>query len=284
MNRLEDAAAGIAEMLKLKFSLVLPENCEGEILSVLKRVQNPQTPADPEGYYKEIYNDRESMFSHTPYVLEERLIQAVRSGDETGAVEALSAINGAGKKAVLARDSLRSAKNSIICTAALLARASIQAGVAPESAFALSDAVIRKIEEFTTREAAFRYEEDVLLYFLKLVKRDKLKGHPRAVHRAIHYVDAHLTVKLKLADIARYAGVSAGYLSAVFSREMGMPLSEYILMRKIQESAYFIRNREHSAADVAHLYGFSGQSYYISVFKRFMGVTPGEYRNGGELK
>jgi len=280
--KLEDCVKVLIGFIRERLSLEVTEaDCleiKSELNKMLDTMQQEPEADEQNEYYKAIYNDRESMFSHTPYVLEERLINTVAAGDEAGAVAALKAINKAGDKAVLAQDSLRSAKNSIICTCTLLARASIQAGASPESAFALSDSIIRKVEEFTSKEQTLRYEESVLLQFLKLVRRNQTKGFPRAVRRAIHYIDAHLSEKLKLADIAKYAGTSSGYLSMVFSREMNMPLSEYILMRKIQESSYFIRRYERSMSDIAQLYGFSGQSYYISVFKRFMGVTPGEYR------
>jgi AraC-like DNA-binding protein len=112
-----------------------------------------------------------------------------------------------------------------------------------------------------------------------LVNRHRHKGFPRIVNKSIHYIDVHLSEKIALNDIAAHANVSAGYLSTVFSKEMHMPISEYILMKKVQESSYFITHKEYSIAEVAALYNFSSQSYYIKTFKRFMGATPGAYRS-----
>jgi AraC-like DNA-binding protein len=60
---------------------------------------------------------------------------------------------------------------------------------------------------------------------------------------------------------------------------MQMSITDYISMRKIQESTYFVQHKGYDIADIAMLYGFSGQSYYITVFKKFIGMTPGEYRS-----
>ncbi|MDR1806105.1 MAG: AraC family transcriptional regulator [Clostridium sp.] len=232
----------------------------------------------PSLYYQEIYNNRARMFCHTPYILEERLVNAVLSGDEEAAVLCLKEINRSGNKAVLASDSVRSAKNSVICTCVFLARAAIQAGVSPDEAFALSDANIRRIEEFTGKHAALKYEEDLLLQFVKLIKNNRGREFSIVVHRAVQYIDSHLSERLRLADIADYAEVSPQYLSGVFSKEMRMPITNYISMRKIQESTHFISQKKYSITDVALLYGFSSQSHYIQVFKKVMGTTPGKYR------
>lgn len=245
---------------------------------VTMRSRRSEATEKPKQYYGEIYKDREQMFRHTSYALEERLINAVTTGDEDTAVFVLKEINRSGNKAVLASDSVRSAKNSIICTCVFLARATIRVGVATDEAFALSDAIIRRIEEFQSKEDTLAYEETLLIQFIQLIHRKKLSGFPRVIHRAIHYIDAHLSEKLRLGDIALYSGVTPQYLSGLFSREMHMGITNYISKRKVQESTYFISHKDYSIADVAALYGFSGQSYYITVFKKFMGMTPGEYR------
>ena len=99
----------------------------------------PEADEKPAQYYENIYYDRDGMFRHTPFSLEQRLAQHVAEGNEEAALETLGRINGQGAKAVLARDPLRSAKNSLICSCTILTRAAIQAGVSDEEAFALSD-------------------------------------------------------------------------------------------------------------------------------------------------
>jgi YesN/AraC family two-component response regulator len=232
----------------------------------------------PEEYYENIYADRNQMFRHTSYTLEERLVKAVSAGDERSAVKVLKEINSQGSKAILSHDPLRSAKNSVICTCVFLSRASIQAGVSADVAFALSDAVICHIEEYRNREAVLKYEEDILLQFINLVHKNLKSKYSQTIQRAMNYIDLHLEEKILLKDIAEYVGIHPSYLSSRWNDEMAMSLTDYISTRKIQESAYFVQHKDYEIADIAMLYGFSGQSYYISVFKKVLGVTPGAYR------
>ena len=184
---------------------------------------------------------------------------------------------------MLASDSVRSAKNSVICSCVLLTRAAIQAGVAPDEAFSLSDAVIKHIEDFDTRWDVLHYEEDVLMLFIALIKRGVHDTVSLTIRRAIRFIDANLSGKLSLSQIAAHAGVNQNYLSGLFRREMNLPLSEYISKRKIQESVYFVKHTDHSISDIATLYGFSDQSYYTSVFRKVMGTTPAAYRADAKM-
>lgn len=232
----------------------------------------------PRKYYDSIYEDRESMFQHSPYALEEELTRAVAKGDSKKALKALRKITSQGEKAVLAKDPLRSAKNSMIGSIAFLARAAIQAGVGADDAFSLSDALTQRIEDMASRNAVLAFEENILLQFVELVKRRLEQTYSAPVMRVIHYIENRLDKKIVLDDAAEYAGVHAAYLSARFKKETGISFSYYITMRKIQESSYFVRHTDYSISQIAYLYGFSSQSYYITLFKKVMEMTPMEYR------
>lgn len=232
----------------------------------------------PKQYYEGIYADRESMFKHSPYALEEKLAKAVTRGEETAALAFLREINAQGEKAVLAKTPLRSVKNSMIGSIAFLARAAIQAGVSANDAFALSDAQTQQIEEMMSPLAVLAFEETILLQFIALVRQRLAASYSAPVVKAMHYVDSRLDAKISLNDAANYAGVHPSYLSARFKKETGHPFTNYIAVRKIQESSYFVRHTDYSISQIASLYGFSSQSYYITIFKKIMGTTPMVYR------
>ena len=224
-------------------------------------------------------NGRAGMFRHAPFVLEQRLVEHVIQGNKQEALATLAEINSRGKKATLAKNPLRSAKNSLICSCTFLTRAALQAGVADEEAFALSDAAIQHVETLEDVAAVARYEAGMLLQFIKLTQKSKGGGYTRNIRKALHYIDSNLDKRLRLKDVAAYANVHPNYLSRRFTLETGGTLSNYIINRKIREAAYFVRHAEYSVAEIANLYGFSSQSHFITSFKKIMGVPPGQYRN-----
>lgn len=242
-------------------------------------LQLQTTSPKPKQYYEQILTDRDAMFQHSPYALEETLTKAVTRGDRPAAVAALHEITRQGDKAVVAKDPLRSAKNSMIGSIAFLARAAIQAGVNADKAFALSDSLIQYIEDMTAPGAVLAFEEKILLQFIDLVNARLETAYSVSVTRVMHYIENNLNKKISLSDAAGYAGVHPAYLSARFKKETGLSFSHFVTLRKIQESTYFVRHTHYSVSQIALLYGFSSQSYYITSFKRVMDMTPMEYRS-----
>ena len=245
---------------------------EGEILHL------EIMDSKPRQYYDQILVDRESMFHHSPFALEEKLSKAVTRGDRKAAVAALREIGRQGDKAILAKDPLRSAKNSMIGSIAFLARAAIQAGVNADKAFALSDSLTQHVEDMTSRKAVLAFEENILLQFIDLVNVQLETAYSVSIARVMHYIENNLNKKVTLSDAAAYAGIHPAYLSARFKKETGSDFSGFVSRRKIQESAYFVRHTQYSVSQIAFLYGFSSQSYYITTFKRVLGMTPMVYR------
>ena len=51
------------------------------------------------------------------------------------------------------------------------------------------------------------------------------------------YIDDHIREKITLGELARLAGYSPFYFSRLFSESMGMPVTGYIRIRKLQYAA-----------------------------------------------
>ena len=55
-------------------------------------------------------------------------------------------------------------------------------------------------------------------------------------------------------------------------------LHQFIQRRRIEEAARFMRYSSESISAIATLYRFSSQSHFTAVFKKYMNMTPGQYR------
>ena len=79
--------------------------------------------------------------------------------------------------------------------------------------------------------------------------------------------------------LAEYVQLNETYLSKLFKKETGQSVSEYIRDRKVEEAAALLRYSEKTSVEIATDLGFSSHSYFISIFKKVMGMTPKEYRD-----
>lgn len=222
--------------------------------------------------------NKQDFFVHPSYNTEQKLLQSLSRGLVDEAVKALDEINRQ-PRAKLARDPVRSLKNSLIGSCTLFTRAVISGGVHPENAYSLSDVFILQIEETNDLNALRQLEYDMLYTFANALKEEKQPSYSALVNRAIAFIHEEILNDLSLSRIAAHVNVHPVYLSNQFKKEVGMPLSEYITRTRIEDSKYFLTHSDLSILDIAVLLGFCNQSYYSRLFKRYVSMTPMQYRS-----
>ena len=69
------------------------------------------------------------------------------------------------------------------------------------------------------------------------------------------------------------------YLSKKFKQETGETLTDFILKEKLQEGCHLLAHTKKSPAAIASYLGFSSQSHFSRTFKKYLALTPCEYRS-----
>lgn len=228
-------------------------------------------------YFTEMIKNRETLFHHPPYFLEQELLTKIKSGNLKETMAVLSEINSL-KRTRLSKDALRSVKNSLICSVTLFTRAAIEGGVTPEAAFTLSDSIILSIEEINNMAELMDYEYTAAEQYVQIVQDLSKSKYSNIIQQAISYIYKNLTNKLTLRQISDAIYVHPNYLSTLFKKEVGMSLPDYIMKTRVNESKYYIRYTNTKISDIAVFYQFCNQSYFTQAFKKFVGRTPNEYR------
>lgn len=228
-------------------------------------------------YFTEIIKNRETLFHHPPYFLEQELLSKIKAGKLNDTMMLLTEINSL-KRTILSKDPLRSLKNSLICSVTLFTRAAIEGGVIPEAAFTMSDSVILEIEDISNLHELMDYEYYAAEQYVKIVQDQSNSKYSNIIQQAISYIYKNLTNKLTLKEISAVIYVHPNYLSTLFKKEVGMNLPDYIMKTRITESKYYIRYTNTKISDIAIFYQFCNQSYFTQTFKKFIGITPNEYR------
>ena len=95
----------------------------------------------------------------------------------------------------------------------------------------------------------------------------------------IDFMDAHADKPITLADLARTAGLSRMHFAAQFRKATNLRPHEYLLRRRIEKAKVMLATGSSPIADVALTLGFSSQSHFTGVFKRFTGLTPRGWRD-----
>lgn len=217
-------------------------------------------------------------YSHPPYDYEQQLLDAIRLGNKKKAEEMFTKINDL-KAATLADNPIRSKKNSLIASCTLFTRAIIKGGVNPELSYNLSDTYIREIEKINDLKNLSELEYGMLFHFIETLKEESSsQSYSHPVTLAISYIYENILHDLSLELVAKKVYVHPSYLSTIFKKEVGMAISDFINKKRIEESKFFLLNTNTSISDIALLFKFCNQSYYTSLFKKYNGVTPRQFR------
>jgi len=98
------------------------------------------------------------------------------------------------------------------------------------------------------------------------------------VKRALVYLHEQYGRTLARHDVALAVGVSEGYLSQIFHRELGLSPWDYLSRLRIHIAKELLSSTCESITQVAGRAGFDDAAYFSRVFHKLVGESPHSYR------
>lgn len=225
-----------------------------------------------------LFKNREEGFKYAPFDREIAFYESICSGNMELVKMFMAPLccEGCG---TLSRNYLQNLKYHFTITTALIARFCVNSGMTPQDAYSLSDIYIMKADECKKeselREVHLKMIEDYT-HKMRHVRTENI--YSKRIVCAIDYISEHLHSRIKIEDTAEYLKINPAYLSRAFKAETGMTFTDYVNRKKIEESAELLRYSEYTDLEISNLLCFSSQSYFIKIFKKYIGVTPNEYK------
>ncbi len=96
--------------------------------------------------------------------------------------------------------------------------------------------------------------------------------------RVIPYIEENLFASFSVTDLAQMVALNPQYLMRLFKRETGMSVLEYVTGQRMEKSKELLLTTSLSITAIAQELGYFNYTYFMKVFKRTQGVSPGEYR------
>lgn len=216
---------------------------------------------------------------HNTFDTEQKLMYMIEHGDCMALKEWLANAP-ALRSGIMAADQIRQIKNTFIVSATLESRAAIRGGMSIEDALQLSDAYIQKCEILSSPDRIINLQYHMVLDFTEQVNAIRGGIHASKLVIAVsNYILHHLSEAVTTDDIAKELFISRSHLSHSFKAETGMALSDFIMQKKTEEAKKLLRYSSKSLSAVSAYLGFSSQSHFSRVFKKYAGENPSVYRN-----
>ena len=155
----------------------------------------------------------------------------------------------------------------------------------PESEI-FSDSRLHSLEQQAVRSAEDMCRYAQALFETVSARLKELIDSDDIINRVENYIRDHFRENINRDDVAAIAYITPNYLSKQFRIKKGMNLREYINQIRIEEAKRLLLTTNLSVSEVAGLSGYENISYFSTVFRKYTGMSPIDWRNleisGGE--
>lgn len=224
-----------------------------------------------------IFERRELAQPHMSYAYEKEKYRVIREG-RIDLLDSVTRIPPDGTEGVLSRDALRHQKNMLIAAITIFTRSAMDGGLPEELAYAMSDSYILKGEECTSSEELDRLSNRAFREYTCAVAARKKQSYSSKIEAALRYITIHLHEKVTLEAVAEAVGFSSCHLSRIFKKEVGMSMVDYVQKERVEAAKHMLTHTDETLSAISQYLNFSTQSYFIRIFKKYTGITPGRYR------
>ncbi|QEN08079.1 helix-turn-helix domain-containing protein [Oceanispirochaeta crateris] len=105
-------------------------------------------------------------------------------------------------------------------------------------------------------------------------------GKDEYIRQSVAYIRKNYHRDISLMDTAENLGITRGYLSRLFKEKTGYTFLEYLTFYRLRKALKLLQKSSLKISEIAHQTGFPDDGYFIQLFRRQIGVTPGQYRSG----
>jgi len=104
----------------------------------------------------------------------------------------------------------------------------------------------------------------------------------RIVAAAIAYLNQHYLEPLSVAKLGEFLGYSRSRTFELFKSQTGLTPKDYLVRVRVEKAEELLRQTRRSIIDIAHSVGFNSSQYFSTVFRRYTGQTPAEFRQNSK--
>lgn len=155
--------------------------------------------------------------------------------------------------------------------------------VDPRELAALLEEVIKKVEEKQKVKSALKslkyLQEKMPL--LKMFEEGAGTSYDRYLDSAMTYMNTNCDREMTVKDVADALGISDSYLGKLVKQKTGLTFVELLTIIRISRAIGLMKQEEaFKIYEIAAAVGYRDSRHFSEVFKKYVGISPSEYRRG----
>lgn len=213
------------------------------------------------------------------YRAEKALLNMVREGDLEAMEEAKSRAASLAQVRSYVKDPLKNAQIACTIFTSLCTRAAIEGGLSPTISYALGDAYIKSMFHTSALSEVRGIKNQMYEDYIRRVHEIKVNPkYSKPIQSTCDYLHLQLANPLDMEMLAERLGYSKYYLSRLFKKETGISVNDYLRKIRIERACLMLGTTGYSIDEIAVRTGFGSRSFFANTFKKYMGMTPVQYR------
>lgn len=94
----------------------------------------------------------------------------------------------------------------------------------------------------------------------------------------VNYIREHYEENVTRNTLAQLVHFSPEYVGKAFKKKMGVSINDYVNKLRIEKAKNMLISTDYKIIDIALMVGFENMPYFSSVFKKYEGVSPAEFK------
>ena len=137
-------------------------------------------------------------------------------------------------------------------------------------------------ELLADEERTYGYLVDILRSAVMLRKENTQGRYADVVNEVISYIDEHYSdEELSLNTLAAHVNFSPNHLSAVFRQQTGNTFIKYLTDYRLDKAKELLLATSKKSNEIGAMVGYKDPHYFSYLFKKTLGMTTTQYRQGG---
>lgn len=149
--------------------------------------------------------------------------------------------------------------------------------------------ILQIANEFKNKAEDYLIIRNCMSILLNLIARNIIQSETSdlqenrkafSIMKIIAYIQQHIKDREKtgIQTIAGHFGISRNYFGEYFKQQTGISYQDYLLDYRLKLVETYLKYSSVRLSEIAYELQFSDESHLSKLFKKYRGVTPGEYR------
>lgn len=137
-----------------------------------------------------------------------------------------------------------------------------------------------EISRFNNISEAKQWIMDICIRLMGCIEVERMDACKNLIYSAKEYIAQHFHESdISVNSVSKHLHISTGYFCNIFKRETKTSFVNYLNQLRIETAKEMLRTKDFRTFEVAEKTGFSDPNYFSYCFRKYVGISPKEYRS-----